>query len=104
MNENLCEQEEYVQEGIKWTPIEYFNNISVCELIEGRRPPGVLAILDDVCATMHAKSEGADNDFKQVDNPRPTPGLFISPSSQFWIFFKRIIFEFFLNKLFLILF
>jgi myosin heavy subunit len=65
-----------VQEGIKWTPIEYFNNISVCELIEGRRPPGVLAILDDVCATMHAKSEGADNDFKQVDNPRPTPGLF----------------------------
>ena len=86
------EQEEYVQEGIKWTPIEYFNNISVCELIEGRRPPGVLAILDDVCATMHAKSEGADNDFKQVDNPRPTPGPFI-----FLIFYLLFLKNYFLN-------
>ncbi|XP_045027352.1 unconventional myosin-If isoform X1 [Daphnia magna] len=60
-----AEQEEYVQEGIKWTPIDYFNNQIVCELIEGRRPPGVLAILDDVCATLHAVSEGADNDLKQ---------------------------------------
>lgn len=55
-------------EGIKWTPIDYFNNQIVCELIEGRRPPGVLSILDDVCATLHAVSEGADNDLKQVDN------------------------------------
>lgn len=54
-------------EGIKWTPIEYFNNQIVCELIEGRRPPGVFAILDDVCATLHAVSEGADNDLKQVN-------------------------------------
>ncbi|KAI4828737.1 hypothetical protein KUCAC02_022814 [Chaenocephalus aceratus] len=29
-----AEQEEYVQEGIKWTPIEYFNNKIVCDLIE----------------------------------------------------------------------
>lgn len=28
------EQEEYVREGIKWTPIEYFNNKIVCDLIE----------------------------------------------------------------------
>ena len=28
------EQEEYVREGIKWTPIEYFNNKVVCDLIE----------------------------------------------------------------------
>lgn len=55
-----------MQEGIKWTAIDYFNNQIVCELIEGRRPPGVLAILDDVCATLHAVSEGADNDLKQV--------------------------------------
>lgn len=41
----------------------------MCELIEGRRPPGVLAILDDVCATLHAVSEGADNDLKQVRDP-----------------------------------
>ena len=62
-------QEEYVQEGIKWTAIDYFNNQIVCELIEGRRPPGCLAILDDVCATLHAVSEGADNDLKQVSVP-----------------------------------
>ena len=60
-------QDEYVQEGIQWTPIQYFNNQIVCELIEGRRPPGVMAVLDDVCATMHAVSEGADNDLKQVN-------------------------------------
>lgn len=29
-------QEEYVQEGIKWTPIEYFNNKIVCDLIENK--------------------------------------------------------------------
>ena len=56
-----CLQEEYVQEGIKWKPIEYFNNKIVCELIEGKQPPGIMSILDDVCATMHAVSEGADS-------------------------------------------
>ncbi|KAJ4919143.1 hypothetical protein JOQ06_005124 [Pogonophryne albipinna] len=56
-----AEQEEYVQEGIQWTPIEYFNNKVVCDLIESKlNPPGLMSILDDVCATMHAKSEGAD--------------------------------------------
>ena len=30
-----AEQEEYFQEGIKWKEIEYFNNLTVCELIEG---------------------------------------------------------------------
>ena len=28
------EQEEYVREGIEWTNIEYFDNISICDLIE----------------------------------------------------------------------
>ncbi|KAM7409711.1 hypothetical protein PAMA_001279 [Pampus argenteus] len=56
-----AEQEEYVQEGIKWTPIEYFNNKIVCDLIENKlNPPGIMSVLDDVCATMHAKGEGAD--------------------------------------------
>ncbi|NXF11878.1 MYO1E protein, partial [Smithornis capensis] len=56
-----AEQEEYVQEGIRWTPIEYFNNKIVCDLIENKvNPPGILSILDDVCATMHAVGEGAD--------------------------------------------
>jgi hypothetical protein len=29
------EQEEYVKEGIKWEPIQYFNNKVICDLIEG---------------------------------------------------------------------
>ncbi|XP_078608687.1 unconventional myosin-Ie-like isoform X1 [Branchiostoma floridae x Branchiostoma japonicum] len=60
-----AEQEEYVQEGIKWTPIDYFNNKIVCDLIESRNPPMIMAILDDVCATMHAVSEGADEKLLQ---------------------------------------
>ncbi|KAG5264132.1 hypothetical protein AALO_G00272500 [Alosa alosa] len=61
-----AEQEEYVQEGIKWTNIEYFNNKIVCDLIESKvNPPGIMSILDDVCATMHAKGEGADQTLLQ---------------------------------------
>ena len=59
-------QEEYVQEGIKWTPIDYFNNKVVCDLIESKSPIGIMCILDDVCATMHAVSEGADQTLLQV--------------------------------------
>jgi len=59
-------QEEYVREGIKWTPINYFNNKIVCELIESKNPPGIMSIIDDVCATMHAVTEGADSDMMQV--------------------------------------
>ncbi|XP_047141172.1 unconventional myosin-Ie isoform X1 [Hydra vulgaris] len=55
-----AEQEEYVEEGISWTPIDYFNNKIVCDLIEAKKPPGIMCVLDDVCATMHAVSEGAD--------------------------------------------
>ncbi|KAI4900186.1 hypothetical protein NFI96_017675, partial [Prochilodus magdalenae] len=61
-----AEQDEYVQEGIRWTPIEYFNNKIVCDLIESKvNPPGIMSILDDVCATMHAKGEGADQTMLQ---------------------------------------
>ncbi|NXU51607.1 MYO1E protein, partial [Turnix velox] len=61
-----AEQEEYVQEGIKWTPIDYFNNKIVCDLIENKvNPPGIMSILDDVCATMHAVGEGADQTLLQ---------------------------------------
>nr|XP_057908698.1 myosin IEb isoform X2 [Doryrhamphus excisus] len=61
-----AEQEEYVQEGIKWSPIEYFNNKVVCDLIESKlNPPGIMSILDDVCATMHAKGDGADQTLLQ---------------------------------------
>jgi len=59
------EQEEYVREQIKWTPIKFFNNKIVCELIEERRPPGIFAALNDACATAHADPAAADNSFTQ---------------------------------------
>ncbi|EEB13134.1 myosin Ie, putative [Pediculus humanus corporis] len=62
------EQEEYAAEKIEWTPIHYFNNKIVCELIEGKKPPGIFCILDDVCATLHAVSSGADLDFQKKLN------------------------------------
>ena len=41
-------QEEYVKEGIQWKEIKYFNNLTVCQLIEDRRPkPGVMAGMDE---------------------------------------------------------
>ncbi|KAF2366369.1 SH3 domain [Trinorchestia longiramus] len=58
------EQEEYAAEGISWTPINYFNNAIVCELIESKRPVGIMCVLDDTCATMSAVSQGADKDFR----------------------------------------
>ncbi|KAH0838079.1 P-loop containing nucleoside triphosphate hydrolase protein [Lanmaoa asiatica] len=59
------EQEEYVREQIKWTPINYFNNKIVCDLIEERKPPGIFAALNDACATAHADPAAADNSFAQ---------------------------------------
>ncbi|CAI4228131.1 unnamed protein product [Auanema sp. JU1783] len=56
-----AEQEEYVKEGIQWTEIEYFNNKIVCDLIEEKRPPGIMSLLDDTCAQNHGQSEGVDN-------------------------------------------
>nr|CAB3264157.1 unconventional myosin-If [Phallusia mammillata] len=58
-----AEQEEYVQEGIRWQPIDYFNNKVVCDLVESKVPVGIMCVLDDTCATMHAVSEGADQKF-----------------------------------------
>ncbi|CAG4982812.1 unnamed protein product [Colias eurytheme] len=42
------EQEEYLREGIEWEPVEYFNNIVICDLIEARHQ-GIISILDDEC-------------------------------------------------------
>jgi myosin I len=78
------EQEEYAREQIKWTPINYFDNKVVCELIEEKRPPGVFAALNDACATAHADSGAADQTFVQrlnilSSNPhfQPRQGQFI---------------------------
>lgn len=78
------EQEEYAREQIKWTPINYFDNKVVCELIEEKRPPGVFAALNDACATAHADSGAADQTFVQrlnalSSNPhfQPRQGQFV---------------------------
>ncbi|KAJ1826951.1 class II myosin, partial [Coemansia sp. RSA 2599] len=55
-----AEQEEYVREQIEWTPIDYFNNKIVCDLIEAKRPPGIFAAMNDACATAHADPRAAD--------------------------------------------
>ncbi|KAI8146457.1 P-loop containing nucleoside triphosphate hydrolase protein [Fennellomyces sp. T-0311] len=60
-----AEQEEYVREQIQWTPIKFFNNKVVCDLIEEKRPPGIFAALNDACATAHADPGAADNSFVQ---------------------------------------
>ncbi|CAJ1014094.1 putative Myosin head (motor domain) [Leishmania utingensis] len=60
------EQEEYVREHIPWETIKYFDNQVVCDLIESERPPGLFAIMDDVCVTM-AKEEESVADRKLLD-------------------------------------
>ena len=78
------EQEEYAREQIQWTPINYFDNKIVCELIEEKRPPGVFAALNDACATAHADPTAADGTFVQrlnalSSNPhfQPRQGQFV---------------------------
>ena len=78
------EQEEYAREQIQWTPIKYFDNKVVCDLIEEKRPPGVFAALNDACATAHADSGAADQTFVQrlnvfSSNPhfQPRQGQFV---------------------------
>ena len=59
------EQETYAREKIQWTPIKYFDNKVVCDLIESRRPPGIFAAMNDSVATAHADSSAADQAFAQ---------------------------------------
>lgn len=60
------EQEEYKREGIQWTPIPFFNNKIVCDLIEAKRPPGIFLILDDTIKTMHSR-QGSSIDSTFLD-------------------------------------
>ncbi|KAJ7597439.1 P-loop containing nucleoside triphosphate hydrolase protein [Mycena floridula] len=79
------EQEEYVREQIKWTPIKYFNNKIVCDLIEEKRPPGIFAALNDACATAHADPSAADNSFIQRTSALASNPHFESRGSQFLV-------------------
>lgn len=42
------EQEEYKAEGIEWQAVDFFDNIPICKMIEGK-PKGILAVLDEEC-------------------------------------------------------
>ncbi|KAF8078956.1 myosin-1 [Lyophyllum atratum] len=79
------EQEEYVREQIKWTPIKYFNNKIVCDLIEERRPPGIFAALNDACATAHADPSAADSSFIQRTSMLSSNAHFEARGSQFLV-------------------
>jgi len=60
------EQDEYAREGIQWTPIPFFNNRIVCELLDGANPGGLFRILDDVCKTNQALKNTAELDNKML--------------------------------------
>ncbi|KAL3423473.1 myosin [Phlyctema vagabunda] len=62
------EQEEYAREQIQWTPIKYFDNKIVCDLIESVRPPGVFSALKDATKTAHADPAACDRTFAQAIN------------------------------------
>ncbi|SCV00461.1 LAMI_0G05204g1_1 [Lachancea mirantina] len=79
------EQEEYAREQIQWTPIKYFDNKVVCELIEAKRPPGIIAALNDSVATAHADSNAADQAFAQRLNLFSTNPHFDLRSNKFVI-------------------
>ncbi|KAK8219701.1 class II myosin [Zalaria obscura] len=80
-----AEQDEYQREQITWTPIKYFDNKVVCELIEEKRPPGVFSALNDACATAHADPTAADNTFAQRLNALSSNPNFAPRQGQFVI-------------------
>jgi myosin-1 len=71
------EQEEYAREQIKWTPISYFDNKIVCDLIEGVRPAGVFSVMKDATRAVSADPAASDRHFMQsingMSNPHLTP-------------------------------
>ncbi|CAD6573520.1 MAG: class II myosin, partial [Tremellales sp. Tagirdzhanova-0007] len=80
-----AEQEEYVREQIKWTPIKFFDNAVVCALIEEKRPAGIFATLNDATATAHADPSAADNSFIQRSNMLSANPNFESRGNKFLI-------------------
>ncbi|KAI8683759.1 Myosin-1 [Fusarium keratoplasticum] len=63
-----AEQDEYAKEQIQWTPIKYFDNKVVCDLIEQIRPPGIFSAMKDATKTAHADPAACDRTFMQSIN------------------------------------
>ena len=51
-----AEQDEYAEEGIQWTPIEYFNNQVVCDLIE-KKNNSIFSLLTETCQLADSTDE-----------------------------------------------
>ena len=62
------EQEEYAREQIQWTPIKYFDNKIVCDLIESTRPPGIFSAMKDATKAVSADPAACDRNFMQTIN------------------------------------
>jgi myosin-1 len=69
------EQEEYAREQIQWTPIKYFDNKIVCDLIENTRPPGIFSAMKDATKTAHADPAACDRTFMTAINGMSNPHL-----------------------------
>lgn len=52
------EQDEYQREGIDFTNVEFPDNQECLDLIESRRPAGILTILDEQCLLQTGSDEG----------------------------------------------
>lgn len=70
-----AEQEEYAREQIQWTPIKYFDNKVVCDLIEQIRPPGIFSAMKDATKTAHADPAACDRSFMQSVGSMSHPHL-----------------------------
>lgn len=49
LHHHVAEQAEYTRENIEWKSIVFEDNKDCLELIEGRSPPGILALVDEQC-------------------------------------------------------
>ena len=59
------EQDEYKSEGIEWTPVDFFNNKIVCDLVEKKNPAGILAYLDEESIYPNGSDLSLMNKFKK---------------------------------------
>ncbi len=43
------EQQLYTAEGVVWADLDFIDNADCLNVIEGKQPPGILALLEQVC-------------------------------------------------------
>lgn len=71
------EQEEYEREGIRWSALDFEDNQDCLDLIEGAKPPGVFALLDQECKLM-PKAPKADDKRTEQQRSADTASKFNS--------------------------